>query len=313
VQGDSYAVVCMHRQLQCKTQTPISTMRQLKITQKLTNRDCKSLEKYLNDVSPIGLIDSQREVELAIAIKRGDKRAEEELVRANLRFVVSVAKQYQGQGLRLEDLINEGNLGLIKAAGRFDHTKGFKFISYAVWWIRQHILQGLAQQARTIRVPQNKIATINKMRAATSDLMQLHERKPTIDELADYIGVTQQEIEVCMALQNRPPSLDAPIGNDVDTSVMSEVLPDKDSPPPDWEMDLMSLRQDIADVLDTVTPREAMVLKLMFGIDVQYAHSLDEISEMLEVSRERVRQIKDRALQRLRRELVNSKLKSHLG
>ena len=288
-------------------------MRQLKITQKLTNRDSKSLEKYLNDVSPIGLIDAQREVELAIAIKRGDKRAEEELVRANLRFVVSVAKQYQGQGLRLEDLINEGNLGLIKAAGRFDHTKGFKFISYAVWWIRQHILQGLAQQARTIRVPQNKISTMNKMRAATSDLMQMHERKPTIYELADYIGVTHQEIEVCMALQNRPPSLDAPMGSDADTSVMSEILPNTDSPSPDWEMDLMSLRQDIADVLDTVTPREAMVLKLMFGIDAQYAHSLDEISEILEVSRERVRQIKDRALQRLRRELVNSKLKSHLG
>jgi RNA polymerase primary sigma factor len=289
-------------------------MRQLKITQQVTRRDAESLNKYLTDISPIGLIDAQREAELAYRIRvHGDKQAMDELVKANLRFVVSVAKQYQGQGLSLQDLINEGNLGLIKAATRFDETKGFKFISYAVWWIRQHILQGISTQGRTVRLPQNKIATVVKIRNATSDLMQENERPPTIYELAEHLGVSVKEIELCISNTGAVPSLDAPLSSDSSSSPFIDIVPDSEGDHPDQLMDLMSMRQDIAEALKVCSPREQKILCMCYGIGTEHPHTLDEIAEHFDVTRERVRQIKDKAIRRLRRPMINNMLRSHLG
>lgn len=289
-------------------------MRQLKITQQVTRRDTEALNKYLADISPIPLITPEREVELAYRIRtQNDREAYDELVTSNLRFVVSVAKQYQNQGLSLSDLINEGNLGLHKAAGRFDETKGFKFISYAVWWIRQHILQGLAQQARVVRLPQNKIASINKYKKATSELMQELERTPTIYELAMHMEVSVAEIETCIANEGRASSIDAPISSDTQSSTMVDLMSDDDADQPDDNMELSSMKHDINQALATLTPREAKVMRLFYGIDTDYAHTLDEIAEELEVTRERVRQVKEKAIRRLRMDSTNRNLKQHLG
>lgn len=289
-------------------------MRQLKITQQVTKRDEIAIEKYLADISPIPLIDAEREAELAYRIRtQKDQKAYDELVISNLRFVVSVAKQYQNQGLSLADLINEGNLGLHKAAGRFDETKGFKFISYAVWWIRQHILQGLAQQARVVRLPQNKIATINKVKRATADLMQEFERAPTVYELADHIDTTVDDIQTALANESRSASLDAPVGNEPSSTARIDLFEPDDAEMPDDEVNLQSLRQDIDQALSVLTPRERKVMRLVYGLGVSHAHTLDEIAEGMDVTRERVRQIKEKALRRLRLGQNNKNLKQHLG
>lgn len=287
-------------------------MRQLKITQKVTNRDSPALEKYLSDISPIPLINADKEVELALRIQKGDKQALDELSRANLRFVVSVAKQYQGQGLSLIDLIAEGNLGLIKAAGRFDHTKGFKFISYAVWWIRQHILSAIAQQGRTVRLPLNKLATANKMRHATSDLMQKHERAPTIYELADHIGCSIGEVGLLLLNDGRARSLDAPVGSDDTSSPLIELMSDSDSPTTDQQLEHDDLREEVARVLKTLSPREAEVMRLLYGIGEQRAYTLHEVADMIGVTRERTRQIKESAVRRLRQQSRRKVLKQYL-
>lgn len=289
-------------------------MRQLKITQQVTRRDTEALNKYLADISPIPLIDAEREAELAYRIRtNNDREAYDELVVSNLRFVVSVAKQYQNQGLSLSDLINEGNLGLHKAAGRFDETKGFKFISYAVWWIRQHILQGLAQQARVVRLPQNKIASINKYKKATSELMQDLERAPTVYELAMYMDVSVSEIETCIANENRTRSIDAPVGSDTESSTMLDLMSDEEMGQPDDTLTFNSMKHDINQALTTLTPRERKVIRLFYGIDSEHAHTLDEIAEKMNVTRERVRQVREKAVRRLRLENNSNQLKQHLG
>lgn len=288
-------------------------MRQLKITQKVTNRNSPSLEKYLQDINPLGLISAEREVELAVRIRKGDKEALDEMVRSNLRFVVSVAKQYQGQGLTLSDLISEGNLGLIKAAGRFDETKGFKFISYAVWWIRQCILQALAQQGRSVRLPLNKISTVNKIRNATADLMQKHERPPTVYELADYIDVTVAEVEICLANSGPLRSLDAPMGTDPDSTELIHVMPDTESPEADGELYLQDLRQEVEASLATLTDREQQVLVMFFGLGGHRAMTLEEIARDMDLTRERIRQIREKGLRRLRHTQRSGNLKPYLG
>jgi RNA polymerase primary sigma factor len=288
-------------------------MRQLKITQKVTNRDTPALEKYLSDISPISLITAEREVELAVRIQKGDREALEEMVNANLRFVVSVAKQYQGQGLTLLDLISEGNLGLHKAATRFDHTKGFKFISYAVWWIRQHILQGLAQQSRTVRLPLNKITTVNKMRAATADLMQILERAPTDYELADHLDVTVQEIRTCMSNNQHARSLDSPISNDPDSANLIDFLENNSEPNPDNSLEGEDLRSQVLESLRTLTDREQKIIIMIYGIGSDAEpQTLSEIADELDISRERVRQIKEKALRRLRHTKRSNNLKPFL-
>jgi len=289
-------------------------MRQLKITQKVTKRDEISVEKYLADISPIPLITAEREAELAYRIRNNqDKEAHSELVRANLRFVVSVAKQYQGQGLSLPDLISEGNLGLAKAAGRFDETRGFKFISYAVWWIRQHIMQGLSQQGRVVRLPQNKIAQINRVKKATSALEQDMEREPTAYELSDYLDTTLDEVNVALANQKRTSSLDAPVGDSPDSATRMDLIEDQSMERPDDSSNLASLRQDINQAMTVLTPRERKVLHMLYGLEANHVHTLEEIAEILEVTRERARQIKDKALRRLRLESNSKHLKQHLG
>jgi len=276
-------------------------MRQLKITQKVTKRDEISVEKYLADISPIPLITAEREAELAYRIRNNqDKEAHSELVRANLRFVVSVAKQYQGQGLSLPDLISEGNLGLAKAAGRFDETRGFKFISYAVWWIRQHIMQGLSQQGRVVR-------------KATSALEQDMEREPTAYELSDYLDTTLDEVNVALANQKRTSSLDAPVGDSPDSATRMDLIEDQSMERPDDSSNLASLRQDINQALTVLTPRERKVLNMLYGLGANHVHTLEEIAEILKVTRERARQIKDKALRRLRLESNSKHLKQHLG
>ena len=286
-------------------------MRQLKITQKVTNRNSPALEKYLSDISPISLITAEREVELAIRIQKGDRKALEEMVNSNLRFVVSVAKQYQGQGLTLSDLISEGNLGLHKAATRFDHTKGFKFISYAVWWIRQHILSALAQQGRTVRLPLNKITVVNKIRNASADLMQKYERPPTAYELAEHIGVTVAEVELCMAQSSQARSLDAPISADPDSTNLIHFLPGEDNT--DHECHVQDLRDEVMASLNTLTDRERDVMIMFFGLGNSKPRTLDEIADHMHVSRERIRQVKEKALRRLRHAKRSSNLKPYLG
>ncbi|WP_194850660.1 sigma-70 family RNA polymerase sigma factor [Nonlabens antarcticus] len=287
-------------------------MRQLKITKQVTNRESKSLDKYLQDISKIDLITAEEEVELAQRIKKGDQGALERLTTANLRFVVSVAKQYQNQGLKLPDLINEGNAGLVKAAKRFDETRGFKFISYAVWWIRQSILQALAEQSRIVRLPLNKIGSINKINKAFSHLEQLHERPPSPEELATELDMTVSDVKQSLKNAGRHVSMDAPL-KEGETSNLYDVVRSGESPNPDRELLHESLTLEITRALETLSQKEADVISLYFGIGNQQPMSLEEIGETFDLTRERVRQIKEKGIKRLRQNSRSKILKSYLG
>ena len=289
-------------------------MRQLKIAKQVTNRETASLDKYLQEIGRVDLITPDEEVELARRIRMGDKAALERLTKANLRFVVSVSKQYQNQGLALPDLINEGNVGLIKAAERFDETRGFKFISYAVWWIRQSILQALAEQARIVRLPLNKIGSINKINKAYSELEQKYERPPSAEEMAEFLGCTTEEIKQSLSHNGRHVSMDAPlVEGDESSSSMYDVLANDSMPGPESNLVLESLRKDIERSLTTLTPRECDVVKLFYGLEGRAPMSLDEIGVRFDLTRERVRQIKEKAIRRLKHSSKNRILKSYLG
>lgn len=287
-------------------------MRQLKITKQVTNRETASLDKYLQEIGKVDLITADEEVELAQRIKAGDGIALEKLTKANLRFVVSVAKQYQNQGLTLPDLINEGNLGLIKAAQRFDETRGFKFISYAVWWIRQSILQALAEQSRIVRLPLNKIGSINKINKTYAYLEQANERPPSPEEIAKELDLSINEVKESLKNSGRHVSMDAPliIGED---SNLYDVLRSGESPNPDRELLNESLRVEIERALETLTPREADVIRLYFGLGEQQPMTLEEIGETFDLTRERVRQIKEKAIRRLKHTSRCKILKTYLG
>ena len=287
-------------------------MRQLKITKQVTNRDTRSLEKYFQEISKIDLITADEEVELAQRIKKGDKRALDKLVKANLRFVVSVAKQYQNQGLKLSDLINEGNLGLVKAAKRFDETRGFKFISYAVWWIRQAILQALAEQSRIVRLPLNKIGSISKINKAYARLEQEQEREPNYEEIAKELDMSITDVENCMKSSGRSISMDAPLKEQDDFSLYN-VLEAKESVKPDAQMMNQSLKHEINRALNSLTHKESIVLQMYYGINRKTSSSLSEIGETINLSRERVRQVKQKALRRLQMQSRNKVLKTYLG
>ncbi len=288
-------------------------MRQLKISQNITNRESQSLEKYFNDVNKVDLLTVDEEVDLAKRIQDGDQQALEKLVKANLRFVVSVAKQYQNRSLSLNDLINEGNLGLIKAAQKFDHTRGFKFISYAVWWIRQSIMQALAEQSRLIRLPLNRVGSINKINQAASMLEQELERVPTEQELADYLGLDVSEVKGALDSVTRQVSVDAPFGDD-DSGSLLDVLEDKNIEGTDIDLTYRdSLRVEVERSLSRLSERERQVIKMFFGIGCKEALSLEQIGEILDLSTERVRQIKEKALSRLRMSSKNSLLAEYLG
>lgn len=289
-------------------------MRQLKITKQVTNRETASLDKYLLEISRVDLITAEEEVELSRRIKMGDQKALERLTKANLRFVVSVAKQYQNQGLTLPDLINEGNVGLIKAAQRFDETRGFKFISYAVWWIRQSILQALAEQARIVRLPLNKIGSISKINRMFSELEQKLERPPSADELAVELEVSVDEVKQALASSGRHTSMDAPlIEGDESSSSMYDILQNDSLPSPEKGLLTDSLKKEINRSLTTLTPREATVIKLFYGLDNHTQMSLDEIGKRFDLTRERVRQIKEKAVRRLRHTSRSKHLKTYLG
>ena len=289
-------------------------MRQLKIAKQVTNRETDSLNKYLQDIGKVDLITADEEVELARKIRQGDRVALERLTKANLRFVVSVSKQYQNQGLALPDLINEGNVGLIKAAERFDETRGFKFISYAVWWIRKSILQALAEQARIVRLPLNKIGNINKINRAYSELEQKFERPPSADELAEFLNCSTEEVKQSLSQNGRHVSMDAPlVEGDESSSSMYDVLSGDSLPSPDSNLVLESLRKDIRSSLTTLTPRESDVLSMFYGLDGKAPMSLEEIGDKFDLTRERVRQIKEKAIRRLKHTTKNKTLKSYLG
>jgi RNA polymerase primary sigma factor len=287
-------------------------MRQLKITKQVTNRETASLDKYLQEIGKVDLITADEEVELAQRIKAGDRRALEKLTKANLRFVVSVAKQYQNQGLTLPDLINEGNLGLIKAAQRFDETRGFKFISYAVWWIRQSILQALAEQSRIVRLPLNKIGSINKINKMYAFLEQSHERPPSAEEIAKELDMTVNDVKESMKNSGRHVSMDAPLVEGEDSNLY-DVLRSGESPNPDRQLLHESLRVEIERALETLTPREADVIRLYFGLGDQHPMTLEEIGETFDLTRERVRQIKEKAIRRLKHTSRSKILKTYLG
>jgi len=287
-------------------------MRQLKITKQVTNRETASLDKYLQEIGKVDLITADEEVELAQKIKAGDQRALEKLTKANLRFVVSVAKQYQNQGLTLPDLINEGNLGLIKAAQRFDETRGFKFISYAVWWIRQSILQALAEQSRIVRLPLNKIGSINKINKMYALLEQSNERPPSAEEIAKELDMTVNDVKESMKNSGRHLSMDAPLVEGEDSNLY-DVLRSGESPNPDRELIHESLRTEIERSLETLTPREADVVRLYFGLGDQHPMTLEEIGETFDLTRERVRQIKEKAIRRLKHTSRSKILKTYLG
>jgi len=286
-------------------------MRQLKITKSITNRNSDSLEKYLHDIGKEELITTEEEVDLAQRIKKGDQEALEKLTKANLRFVVSVAKQYQHQGLSLPDLINEGNLGLIKAAQKFDETKGFKFISYAVWWIRQCILQALAEQSRIVRLPLNKIGALNKMNKAFSQLEQVHEREPSADELAEALELPNDKVYSTMELSGRHLSVDAPFQEGEDNNLL-DVLSNPDNPSTDQTLMQESLRQEIDRTLNTLPEKEKKVIISFYGIG-RKPLSLEEIGDSLGISRERTRQIKEKAIKHLRQRAKSNLLKTYLG
>ncbi|HZJ20045.1 MAG TPA: sigma-70 family RNA polymerase sigma factor [Pricia sp.] len=287
-------------------------MRQLKITKQVTNRETASLDKYLQEIGKVDLITADEEVELAQRIKKGDQIALEKLTKANLRFVVSVAKQYQNQGLTLPDLINEGNLGLIKAAQRFDETRGFKFISYAVWWIRQSILQALAEQSRIVRLPLNKIGSINKINKTFAFLEQAHERMPSAEEIAKELDMTVEDVKQSLKNSGRHVSMDAPLIDGEDSNLY-DVLRSGESPNPDRELLQESLRVEIERSLETLTPREADVIRLYFGLAGQHSMTLEEIGETFDLTRERVRQIKEKAIRRLKHTSRSKILKTYLG
>jgi len=287
-------------------------MRQLKISKQVTNRETASLDKYLQEIGRVDLITAEEEVSLAQKIKQGDQRALEKLTKANLRFVVSVAKQYQNQGLSLPDLINEGNLGLIKAAQRFDETRGFKFISYAVWWIRQSILQALAEQSRIVRLPLNKIGAINKINKTYNALEQEYERAPNPDEIAVKLDITEKEVKDSMKNAGRHVSMDAPLIQDEDTN-MYDVIRENDTPTPETGLLYDSLRKEITRAISTLTPREADVIKLYYGLDGAHPMTLEEIGEKFDLTRERVRQIKEKAIRRLKHTSRSKILKTYLG
>ena len=287
-------------------------MRQLKITKQVTNRETASLDKYLQEIGKVDLITAEEEVELAQRVKQGDQLALEKLTKANLRFVVSVAKQYQNQGLTLPDLINEGNLGLIKAAQRFDETRGFKFISYAVWWIRQSILQALAEQSRIVRLPLNKIGSINKINKTYAFLEQSHERPPSAEEIANELDMTINDVKESMKNSGRHVSMDAPLVEGEDSNLY-DVLRSGESPNPDKELIHGSLRTEIERALETLTPREADVIKLYFGLGNHHPMTLEEIGETFDLTRERVRQIKEKAIRRLKHTSRSKILKTYLG
>ena len=289
-------------------------MRQLKIAKQVTNRETASLDKYLQEIGRVDLITADEEVELAKKIRDGDTLALERLTKANLRFVVSVSKQYQNQGLSLPDLINEGNLGLIKAAKRFDETRGFKFISYAVWWIRQSILQALAEQARIVRLPLNKIGSISKINRAFSELEQKFERPPSTSELAEFLDCSLQEVKQALSSNGRHLSMDAPlVSNDESSSSMYEILEGDDLPSPEIKLINESLRKDIERSLNILSQRESDVLKLFYGLGGSKSHSLDEIGIQFELTRERVRQIREKAIRRLKNSSKNKMLRHYLG
>lgn len=287
-------------------------MRQLKITKQVTNRETASLDKYLQEIGKVDLITADEEVELAQRIKAGDQRALEKLTKANLRFVVSVAKQYQNQGLTLPDLINEGNLGLIKAAKRFDETRGFKFISYAVWWIRQSILQALAEQSRIVRLPLNKIGSINKINKMYAFLEQENERPPSAEEIAKKLDMTVNDVKESMKNSGRHVSMDAPLIEGEDSNLY-DVLNAGESPNPDKTLLHESLRIEINRALETLTPREADVVKLYFGLGEHQPMTLEEIGETFDLTRERVRQIKEKAIRRLKHTSRSKILMTYLG
>ena len=275
-------------------------MRQLKITKSITNRESQSLEKYLQEIGKVDLLTPEEEVELAKKIKQGDQLALEKLTKANLRFVVSVAKQYQNQGLSLSDLINEGNLGLIKAAQRFDETRGFKFISYAVWWIRQSILQALAEQSRIVRLPLNKVGSLNKINKAFSESEQSYEREPSADELAELLEIPTEEVQTTLGVAARHVSMDAPFADGEDNSLL-DVLEDRTTGKTDQALEYnQSLRSEIERSLSTLTDRQCEVIKFYFGIGIEHPMSLEDIGERFGLTRERVRQIKDKAINKLR-------------
>jgi len=288
-------------------------MRQLKIVKQVTNRDTPSLDKYLQEIGKVKLITAQEEVELARRIKQGDTLALEQLAKANLRFVVSVAKQYQGQGLSLPDLISEGNVGLIKAAGRFDETRGFKFISYAVWWIRQQILQSLAEQARIVRLPLNKIGSINKINKAFAKLEQEHERPPTAAELAEVLEMTLEEVKTSLNNTGRHVSMDAPLREGDDSGTMMDVMRNDDIPSPLESLMTDSLRAEIERTLSALAGRESDVIRLYFGLNGNQPHTLEEIGQKFDLTRERVRQIKEKAIRRMKHTSRSTVLKAYLG
>ncbi len=287
-------------------------MRQLKIIKQVTNRETVSLDKYLHEIGKVDLITAEEEVELARRIHKGDNQALHKLINANLRFVVSVSKQYQNQGLSLPDLINEGNLGLIKAAQRFDETRGFKFISYAVWWIRQAILQALAEQSRIVRLPLNKIGNINKINKTFAELEQRFEREPTVLEIAQALELAPKEIKESLKNAGRHISMDAPLNSD-EEGTMYDLIYNEDAHYPDRELLNESLRKEIERALSTLTHREANIVSLYFGLNGKHPYTLEEIGEEFNLTRERVRQIKEKAIKRLKHSTRNRILKTYLG
>lgn len=286
-------------------------MRQLKITQSITNRESTALEKYLQDISHEGLVSVEEEIELARKIKKGDVKALEKLTKANLRFVVSVAKQYQNQGLSLPDLINEGNLGLIKAAKKYDETRGFKFISYAVWWIRQSIMQAISEQSRIVRVPINQMGVIHKMRKVVQQFEQEYQRLPSINEIAEQIDLPKEKIVEIMSMITKKISMDAPISTNDDGNLL-DVLPNKNSPSADEDLLEEGLKKEIERLLVSLSEREQIILRGYFGIN-QREMSLEEIGEQTGLTRERVRQLKEKAIKRLRCNAIGDSLKGYLG
>lgn len=287
-------------------------MRQLKISKQITNRESQSLDKYLQEIGKVDLLTPEEEVTLAQRIREGDQLALEKLTKANLRFVVSVAKQYQNQGLSLGDLINEGNLGLIKAAQRFDETRGFKFISYAVWWIRQSILQALAEQSRIVRLPLNRVGSLNKISKTFSELEQRYEREPSPEELAEVLEVSTNEIVDTLKISGRHVSMDAPFVQGEDNTLL-DVLENDGDVKPDSELMNDSLRREVQRALSTLTQREADVITLYFGLNGEHPMTLEEIGERFDLTRERVRQIKEKAIRRLRHTSRSKALKPYLG
>lgn len=286
-------------------------MRQLKISNSITNRESASLDKYLQEIGHEELLSVDEEVELAQKIKKGDRQALERLTRANLRFVVSVAKQYQNQGLSLPDLINEGNVGLIKAAEKFDETRGFKFISYAVWWIRQSILQAIAEQSRIVRLPLNQVGSVNKINRELNKFEQEHERRPSVNEIADRIDLPEEKVEEAMKANNRHVSMDAPFVDGEDNSLL-DVLADSNMPMADKALVQESLRKEIDRAIDLLNDREQKVVRAFFGIGSPEM-TLEEIGDKYNLTRERVRQIKEKAIRRLRHNTKNKLLKTYLG